>query len=296
MLPIKRPVLNTVLTPTYTVETSEGIPPGFTPLSQMKARRRLMIGIDGLADTGKTEFALTFPPPICALFIDQGYEHVIGRLNPPPARQQDIDYRVFQLPQAGMSVSGASTQDDNQKAYKQIWSDFYANYILAISSPRYRTVLVDGDSETWDLQRLAAFGKLTQVPPMEYTNVNQARRVLIRRGFDSGKNMAFTYRVGHEYESTVKLNAAGVPKEVSERTGNYVRKGFADQDYIVQVQLRTQRRHTEAGTQFGVEITKCKPDVDLIGMQLWGSDCCYRGIVQAIYPGANPADWGLEEL
>ncbi len=270
-------------------------PPGFLPLRSMGIARRLMVGIDGLPDTGKTEFALTFPPPVCILFVDQGYESVVNKLNPPPNRQKDVDYKIFSLPQAGMNPTGAGTasQKDAQAAYSSIWNDFYANYVAAVSAPKYKTVVIDGDSESWDLQRLAAFGKLTQVPPMEYTNVNQARRVLIRRGFDSHKNIAFTYRVGHEYESTIKINARGEPKEVSEKTGNYIRKGFADSDYIVQVQLRTMRQSTHRGTKFGIEVVKCKPDVELIGLQLWNDQCCYRGLVEAIYPGANPSDWGL---
>ncbi len=114
---------------------------GFTPLTQMAAPKRFLVGIDGLPDTGKTEFSLTFPPPICILFVDQGYEHIISKPIPPPNRQSAIDFKIFHLPQAGMGVAGSDGFKDNQAAYGKIWGDFYSNYIAAISSPKYRTVV-----------------------------------------------------------------------------------------------------------------------------------------------------------
>lgn len=272
-------------------------PNGFMPISQILLPNRLMIGIDGPADTGKTEFSMSFPEPICMLLVDQGYEHVLRNPHPPATRKKQIDCKIFKLPQAGMNPkqdSGQASSADAQAAYQSIWADFYANYMSAVSSPKYRTVIIDGDTDTWNLQRLAAFGKLTQVPPLEYTKVNQARRIMIRRGFDSGKNIVFTYQVSDEYETTVKLNSRGEPKEVSEKTGNLKRKGFSDQDYLVQVQLRTMTgKKVDGSIQFGVEISKCKADLELVGVQLWGDDCNYKGVVQAIYGDVEEGDWGL---
>jgi hypothetical protein len=245
-----------------------------------------MIGIEGLPDTGKTEFSLTAPPSIVSLAIDRGWEHVLTKPTPPRARQKDIYLKIFKVPKPGQAPDAGNT-------YKTIWDDFYGTYKKALEGP-YRTVVVDGDSETWDLQQLAAFGKVTQVPQIQRVDINQARRVMISRAFDSGKNIIFTYRVKAEYENTVKVDSKGIPHEVSVKTGEYKRSGFSEQDYQVQVQLRSLSKVNKDGvTQFGVRVLKCKPDRDLVGTELWGQDCNFTGLVQTIYPESDLAEWGL---
>jgi hypothetical protein len=277
-------------------------PNGFTPISKFKRKPRLMIGIEGLPDSGKTEFAMTAPPGIGILAVDRGYEHVVTKAEPPAARQdpERIFMKLFPVPQPGQSP-GEST-------YLQIWKEFYANYLQSLQDVNFRTVVIDGDSDTWELQQLAAFGKVTQIPPIQRTDVNAARRVMIARGFDSGRNIIFTYRLKPEYEKIIKLNSRGEPQEVDEKTGNWRRTGFNDQDYLVQVQLRaiynpkrTRKIKGEdvpvetVGDMFGVEILKCKPAPDLVGIRLWGAECNFTGLVQTIYPEADLKEWGLAD-
>src|SRR5260370_3407767 len=78
---------------------------GFHPISEFKPKRRLMLGIDGLPDSGKTEFALTAPPGIGLLAVDRGYEHVITKADPPQGRQSEIYIKTFQMPQPGQNPS-----------------------------------------------------------------------------------------------------------------------------------------------------------------------------------------------
>lgn len=267
---------------------------GFTPISQFKSRPRLMLGIEGLADSGKTEFAFSAPPGIGVLAIDRGYEHVVSNPKPPKTRQSNISLCLFPVPQPG--------QDPGEgKTYKIVWDEFYKVYRESVINPAYRTIVVDGDSDTWELQQLASFGKITQIPPIQRTDVNASRRVMIARGFDSGKNIIFTYRLKAEYENVIKINSQGQPTEVGEKTGEYRRAGFSDHDYCVQVQIRTLYKpaHVDPKTsrtipaQYGFRIIKCKPDMSLVGLETWGSDCTFSGLVQAIYPEADLAEWGL---
>ncbi len=267
---------------------------GFTHISQFKPPRRLMIGIEGVSDSGKTEFSMTGPPGVGVLAIDRGYEHIIAKGTPPLNRQKDVYLRTFKIPKPGQDPGKAEGN-----TYLTIWNDFYSWYIKTISCPDFKTVVIDGDSDLWELQNLAAFGKVTQIPPIMRTEVNAARRVLIARGFDSGKNIIFTYRVAAEYEDIVKLDSNGKPTQVSVRTGDMRRVGFNDQSYLVQVQLRaqTRRRQDKDGNdlplEFGVRILKCKPDPELVGAELWGRDCNFKGLVETIYPESDPAEWGL---
>jgi hypothetical protein len=275
---------------------------GFTPVSQFKRRPRLVMGIEGLPDTGKTEFALTAPPCIGWLAVDRGFEHVISKEIPPRFRQTDIDLREFQIP--------LPTQDPTQEGttFLQVWNEFYTEYKSALANPRYRTIIVDGDSDTWELQQLAAFGKVTQIAPIKRVDVNAARRVMLCRGFDSGKNVIFTYRLKPEYEKTIKFNAAGQPSEVDEKTGDYKRAGWNDQDYIIQVQARAlyekdkkvivkgQEVECPEPQKYGLRITKCKIQPDLVGFELWGDECNFQSLVQVIFPDDDLADWGYKLL
>ncbi len=250
-----------------------------------------MLGIEGLPDTGKTEFSFTAPPGIGVLAVDRGYEHLLTKPEPPQGRQENISLCVFPVPQPGQDPGKSEGS-----TYKTIWDEFYLMYRQSISNPAFRTVVVDGDSDTWELQQLAAFGKITQIPPIQRTDVNAARRVMIARGFDSGKNIIFTYRLKPEYETVIKVNSQGQPSEVGERTGEYRRAGFSDQDYLVQVQIRTlydETRKDPHPNKFGLRILKCKPNRELVGQELWGRDCCFKGLVEAIYPEADMEEWGL---
>ncbi len=264
---------------------------GFIPIEQFKPKPRLLLSIEGLPDTGKTEFSFTAPPSIGVLAVDRGYEHVVSKPEPPQGRQANISLCVFPVPQPGQDPGKSEGN-----TYKSIWDELYKTYREAIANPAFRTVVIDGASDLWELQQLAAFGKITQIPPIMRTDVNAAHRVMIARGFDSGKNIIFTHRVKPAYESVIKINAQGQPTEVGERTGEYRRAGFNDSDYLVQVMLTTIYDPTKKGPEgnkFGVRILKCKPDRALVGMELFGNECNFAGLVTTIYPEADLSEWGL---
>jgi hypothetical protein len=154
--------------------------------------RGLMVGTDGLWDTGKTEFAVSAPGPGAGLFIDRGYLAMLDNPYPPETRR--LDEWVFKVIQRPMATQL------KQEDYATHWTTYREEYIRVMSEPLIRSVLVDGDSDSWELQRLAAFGKIDKVPPTLYDNVNAARRALYTRAFDSGKIVIFTNRVRDEYE------------------------------------------------------------------------------------------------
>jgi hypothetical protein len=84
---------------------------------------------------------------------------------------------------------------------------------------------------------------------------------------------------------------SGDQKEVRVKTGKLERQGFADQDYLYQLQLR----HLFDGQKgrFGIRILRCKSDTTLQGMELWGDECNFESLVQAVYPNVPLADWGF---
>lgn len=257
-----------------------------TPKQMRPKLRRLMIGTDGISDTGKTEFANTAPGPIANLSLDRGHEGVL--MNPKSIlnRRDDVGFFVVPVPLAGTL---------EQKDYVKYWQTFYVQYAKLLALPELRTLVLDGDSDGWELQRLAEFGRLTKVPSILYDNVNAARRAMIARAFDSGKIVIATNKVKKAYADKInpttglaEMNNNG--QVVREWTGDYERQGFGDQDYLWQIQLRHFK--TPEG-QFGIRILKCKPDPDLMGMELTGPDCTFAGLVQAVFPDVPLEEWGF---
>lgn len=246
---------------------------GFLPASSLHTKfRRLMIGSDGWSNTGKTEFALSAPGPGINLILDRGIDGVLDNQNPPATRNPDFAYSVIKVP------PNTST---NQRTYADYWKAFRDTFYKALANEDCRTIIIDGDNDSWELQRLAAFGKLTQVPPLFYVECNAARRAMIAKAWDSGKIVIATNKLKEEY-ALVK----GTDKR--EKTGGEERQGFTDQDYLWQIQLR----HLYLDGKFGVRIMKCKSDTGLQGIELWGDDCNFQGLVQTVYPNIPLSEWG----
>ena len=250
---------------------------GFQHISQVRSKQRhILIGTDGWSNTGKTEFALSAPGPGIVICLDRGFDAVFDNPNPPKTRRDDFAFKVIHVPLATQMA---------QPQYLEYWRAFYEEYKKALNNPDARTVVLDGDSDSWELQRLAEFGKLEQILPVRYTAVNAARKAMIARAFDSGKIVISTNKLKDEYES--KLDSKN--NEVQIKTGKAQRQGFRDQDYLYQLQIR----HLHDPKQgFGLRILRCKSDTTLQGMELWGEDCCFSSLMQTIYPHIPLKEWG----
>lgn len=261
---------------------------GFVPPEKLRTGRfrRLLIGCEGKPDTGKTEFILSVPGPGVSICLDRGMDPVFDNPNPPTTRRDDWAFKVVQPP-----MQTAAAQDE----FKQYWVNFREEVKKACANPDVRAIAIDGDSDSWELQRLDAFGKLAQVPSHLYTEVNAARRAFYARLWDSGKIIIATNKLKKHYEAVIGpdgrpvLDNAGKPKR--EWDGTWERQGFEDQEYLWQIQLS--HKFNEAKREWGIEILKCKAVPELVGQELWGSDCNFLSLVQNVYPQVPPHEWGF---
>lgn len=251
-------------------------------------RPGIMIGTEGETNTGKSEFAMSAPDPNIMLCVDRMVDAVFDNPVPPKDRRSNIAIKEIKLATATMAED-----------FKENWASYYKDLMRAIGNPDVRTVTIDGDSDTWETQRLAEFGKLTQIPSILYTNVNAARRALIARLYDSGKIIIATNKLREEYvidkdeQGNPKLNKDG--KESRIKSGRLIRQGFEDDNYIWHIQLRHLRKDTVSGPVFGIEILKCKSNPGLIGTELWSNqgECNFATLVQYCYPHVALKEWGL---
>lgn len=262
--------------------------------------RRLMIGTEGEANTGKTEFGWSAPGPIQMLALDRNFDGTLDNPNPPPTRSEALAINSIDFP--------GFTQSYDPASFKPYWQEFYKCYVSALENPDSRTVFLDGDSDSYELQRLAAFGTLTNVKGpvgLVYTEVNAARRIMYRRAWDSGKIFIATNKVKAEYADVLDssgkqvMDDRGTPKRA--KSGKMARQGWDDYEFLWHIQLQHLYRGPvynkitgkTSEPQFGIKILMCKANKALEGDELWGSDCNFRSLVEYVYPQVPLSEWGF---
>jgi hypothetical protein len=259
---------------------------GFGPLPKTKFKR-LMIGTDGLSNTGKTEFILSAPGPGVVICLDRGLEAMKDNPHPPKTRRNDYAFKIVQAP-----LASAATIE----SYREYWRSFYDIYKSALAIPEARTVAVDGDSDSWELQRLAEWGKLAGAgKSLSYAGVNAARRAMYARAYDSGKIVFATNKSNRCYKPIIKpdgtylIGSDGKPeREWDGKT--YERQGFNDQDYLWQIQIT--HLYNDAKGIWGIRLNRVKADPELVGLELWGDDCNFQTLVGTVYPQVSLSEWG----
>ncbi len=282
---------------------------GYAPLEQavrpLTAKyRRLMIGIDGLAGSGKSEFAASAPGPSIALINDPGIDNVTNNPTPPAARTKVLVAKVITPP-----VYSANPKDKMPAAQHNEFIDYWRTWreesYKAIEVPESRTNWFDSDSDSWNIQKLAEYGKVLQVMPNQYVTANTSRKAYYMRLWNSGKIIICTNKLKKEYDT--KLGTDGKPEkdgagaDKREWTGEYERQGFPDQDYCFHMQLTAFYRESyynkilkkDIPGTFGIRINRCKVNRELEGTELIGEDANFLGLVQTVYPHVPINQWGF---
>jgi hypothetical protein len=278
-------------------------------LSKQKPKyKRLMLGTDGLTDTGKTEFLLSAPGPSAILAVDCSYDGALDNPFPPESRGslENIAIENVVVPTANIGLK--------DEEYTQYFKDTRSKLYSFVAIPELRTVCIDGDSDLWALQLLAEFGRIDQIHPLSYPMVYGMKRHMTKRLWDSGKIIIATHKLKDAYEDV--LDSRGHPtkdakgKNVQVKiNGEYKRQGFNDQDYLWQIQIRHLFKAgvdkvvpagplkgkviSKGEPQWGLRIMKCKPNKRLEGDELWGDRCNLRGLIEHVYPDNDPAEWGF---
>lgn len=214
---------------------------GFDDVAKSRPRR-LVVSSGGREKTGKSHFAASGPPPIVYFNIDIGTEGVVDKFQNAGKQVLVYDVRV--------------PREAKQDAYVPMWGDLKTRIKKAYSLEQ-GTVVWDTATEAYELARLSNFGKLTQVMPHNYVEVNNEWRELLRVAYDYSMNTVFIHKMKPKW-----INNA--------RTGDYEISGFSEMDYLSQVNLIHYREDTESGTVFSVYIKDCRQTPGIAGQTLRG--------------------------
>ena len=267
-----------------------------------KRFRGILIGTEGRANTGKTEFALSAPGPILVLALDRQEQPCLDNPEPPPTRRED-----FRIVPIEMAMATATPQALSQT----IWANFYMHfYMKALGNADVRTVVIDGDSDGFECQMMAEFGRTTQIPQIQRTSLNAARRSYIARAVSSGKVVLMTNKVKKQYETFYDpVTGAPVPDPQNPNQSkrewdgkSYERQGWNDHEYGYGIQLRhlykepyVNKKGVEMPPSWGIQILMCKSNRKLEGDELWGSDCNVQTLLEYVYPNIPVSEWGYTD-
>lgn len=226
--------------------------------------RRLVASITGRPKTGKTHVSLTAPDPILFFDIDIGTEGVIEKF------QDGFDGQpAKQIYKYGIRVPKGAAKD----VYETMWAAFKTRLETSykLSSG---TVVMDTASEAYELSRLARFGKLTQVLPHHYTEVNSEWRELMRLAYDSPMNTIFIHKTKPKYVNNV-------------RTSEYELSGMSEMGYLVQINIETFRNDdTESGDpEFGIKVVDSRHSPNLNGDVYTGNPMATFGFLLSLIHG-----------
>jgi hypothetical protein len=238
--------------------------PGFTR-ANAALKRRLILSIEALEGAGKTYFTLTAPGPIAFLNFDYGLEGVVEKFQvtkPIYVAAIKLDY----LPLMGK-------KDEVIAAAERELQKFETNYQTALKQAR--TIVIDTGTELWELMRLSAFGKVTQVMPHQYVAVNQEMTRLIKLAYDSDANLILTHKLKPEWINDKK-------------TGGYEFAGMKDIPFLVQAHARLWR--DDDGT-FHMRVGKCRQNAGVAGLELVNEMITFSTLATFVFPDSVPEDW-----
>ena len=281
-------------------------------------RRRLILGVDGLDKHGKTRFALSAPKPLVYLDFDVGKEGVIEKelkhnpliVTAPPFvfRPSEISWEIDDDAQRSKKVMEGA--EPHLTRFRTLYLRSLREPVLKIGKTpvKARTVVVDTGSEAWELLRLCEFGKISQVKPHHYTEVNGLMRDIVRAGFDSDVNVIWL----HKLKAVWKESAEGKAR----KTDVLERAGFEGMSYLVQANLLAYRIQAnlampsrvkwksgeglfevpidpreEDDLGFRLVVGNSRHDPSLEGLVLQNEMIDFRTIAQMMVPDSEPEDW-----
>lgn len=246
---------------------------GFEKVKQEQRKLRIIARIGGLEKGGKTHFALTAPAPIGLMDMDRGLEGVVEKF----ANDKDIYTK---------NLRGMLSR--SQVDYERRWEAFKDSHYALLDDPIIRTVVWDTDTEAWEMARLAFFGKLAQIKPHHYAEINREFRGLVDAAFDRDKNLLLVCKYKKQY-----VAKEGSKSDDASWNGKYEEAGFNDLPFVVQVNLRARLVvDKETGNKTPtIEVVNCRQNMQMNEEVFEGDMASFPFVASMIIEGTTPEDW-----
>lgn len=243
---------------------------GFQDIGSDQPAYRAVCSSTAKEKTGKTYFGMTFPGPIGAISTDTGTEEIAKLF----MKKKRIVISHFKSAD-DLRRDGGGSEKAKQRAEAE-WLRMKEAAYSVVDNKKFRTLLFDTGTEAWELCRMARFGKLAQVMPQHYTEVNSEFRALVKAAYErKDLNVLFLHKVKKEY----RTGSSGKDNW----TGKWERSGFGDLPYLVDVNLENYF-DPEAKT-FGIRVVDSRINMlEVVGSELEGDLCSFPMLAELLFP------------
>ena len=194
-------------------------------LNDIDFRPRLIIGVEGEKNSGKTALGISaalFRPPLTLMRLDfastgalrgakeEGLEKDIRILDYDIDIARDLEAQAAADKKLAKEGAGKSQREidaitkkvemelnEAQSRAQAVAEEFRKDYATALSLGG--TVVVDSFGEVYDMERLALFGMLRQVPVMQYEKSNKAMLHYLNLAEESESNLILLQKLKEEW-------------------------------------------------------------------------------------------------
>lgn len=238
--------------------------------------KRMVVRIGALDKNGKSTWALTAPPPIAYLDLNNRAEHVLDRF---------VGRGIYHYKFDTLRASG---QDD----YRKLWEKYQLDFDDAIASDA-RSLVIDTDNDLWELRRLAQWGRESSVPD-QYGALNKDFRNMYDTLLSTDKNLVVVSEKRKKYITKQVKTKTGF-REAGEWDGAYEFGGWSGTGF--KVQLNTEIEYRLKERQFVLTVVNCGLINPFIaGDQYVGALCNFPFLAADVFPGTDIVeDWGYDD-
>lgn len=235
---------------------------------------KLDLIVEGMDGSGKTFFGLTGPGPVALHDFDNGLHRAIQGISKD--RLEKLELYPFEYDFARiLKLPGADVSRGLMDLSGEVWTEFVVNARASVE--KCRTNVIDTGGYVWELLRLARLGKLTQVLPVQYTNVNLELKELLQTLHKSPANNIWIHRLKPAYDAADKK----IPNV-------FERDGYSNMAYEVDAVLRLTYDDLDGlKLRFGKCANRALTGTYVTGQQ----NISFPQIATMIYPNTDPKYW-----
>jgi hypothetical protein len=224
----------------------------------------------GEEKVGKTTFWLGAPGPIVIFNLDQGLEGVVEKF------QVEKDIYVSE-------IKWAPTDQLDQDEAIELRDTFAADFEHILKSTDAKTIIIDKESDLWELYRYAEFGAPKDAP-LNYPSLNQRYRRVMNLPKAYGVNFGLIQGMKDEWAPKVnpKTGAQGAAS-----TGARKRWGFKELPSIVNVNIE----HSRHAGEFRIAVGGTRgPGSENVADQTF-TNSSFVELGMLMFPGTSEDDW-----
>jgi hypothetical protein len=253
---------------------------GFTAADTF-ARQRIIARSLGEFGTGKTHFWLGAPSPTVVFSMDRGLEGVVEKF-----AGREIYYKEYNWSPVRAAKEEKTLQEQAIELRDQFLEDFERAVGIA------RTVILDKETDIWELFRYAEFGAPND-DPRNYPYLNSQYRDWINIGKESDCNMGFIQSMKDEWGSVINPKNG---KKQGQATGRRIPQGFGELEGLVHMNLTHSWRlqKDDEGNQRPVFVIEAGKTRGPGGFDVQGQtyeNVTFAQFAQEVFPDSDPSDW-----